>query len=255
MSEQDLQELERELLELGRSIVTAPPRDDLATAVLARIEGTGGARPSTRPAWLRGRRLGWAVAAATVLLLALIPPVRAAVLELLRIGGVVVREEPPPSGAPGTSAPVTAAPEPGATVVSLPEAERLVGLDVGVPTLLGAPTTVAVAREGRVVELTWQRGGGLTRLDVLNGSLSWGYLKTVWNAVTPTQVNGQEGVWLGSPHLIEWVDRRGSTHREQPRMAGPTLVWVVPGPAGEVTYRLEGPTTLGEAIAIAQSLH
>ena len=91
-----------------------------------------------------------------------------------------------------------------------------------------------------------------TKVDFL--SLAWGYLKTVWNAVTPTQVNGNEAVWLGSPHLIEWVDRSGVSHQDQPRLAGPTLVWVEPGPAGEVTYRLEGPPTLGEAIAVAQSV-
>src|SRR5262245_10339563 len=114
MSEQGFDVLERELAELGRSISIEPPRDDLVATVLARIgtddpdevglrlaetAGAGqAAAPSGRPRWLRGRRLGWAVAAATVLVLALVPPVRAAVLELLHIGGVVVRQQPAPSG-------------------------------------------------------------------------------------------------------------------------------------------------------------
>ncbi|MGW5238968.1 hypothetical protein ACWEOW_08550 [Monashia sp. NPDC004114] len=268
MPEPGFDVLERELVELGRSIVTAPPPDDLVSAVLARIDvgpdpasdPTGGAvldgsspTGSSGRRWLHGRRLGWAIAAATVLLLALIPPVRAAVLELLRIGGVVVREEPAPRGLPTTAPAATVAPEPGATAATLAEAERAVGSHIAVPASLGPPSQVAVARGGRLAELTWVRDGRTTRLDVFAGSLSWGYLKTVWNAMTPTLVNGNEAVWFGSPHLIEWVDRTGTTHRDQPRLAGPTLVWVVPGESAEVTYRLEGPRTLAEAVEIAQS--
>ncbi len=261
--------LERELVELGRSIVTAPPPDGLVSAVLARIESGPEAAPDTAdgapvgvpgtndpPArrWLHGRRLGWAIAAATVLLLALIPPVRAAVLDLLRIGGVVVREEPAPRGLPTLPTPgVTIAPEPGATASTLAAAERAVGFHIAVPASLGPPSQVAIARENRVAELTWVRDGRTTRLDVFAGSLSWGYLKRVWNAITPTQVNGNEAVWFGSPHLIEWVDHTGATHHDQPRLAGPTLVWVVSGQSADVTYRLEGPQTLAEAVEIAQS--
>jgi hypothetical protein len=268
--------LERELVELGRSIATAPPRDDLVTAVLSRIDprvpgladeagrdntsAVPGAAASSPRRWLRGRRLGWAIAAATVLLLALIPPVRAAVLELLRIGGVVVREEPAPSGLPTSQtsgAPEgTLAPAPGSTPATLAEAERALGFDIAVPASLGPPSQVAVARGGRVAELTWLRDGRTTRLDALAGSLSWGYVKSVWNEITPTQVNGHEAVWFGSPHLIEWVDHTGTTHRDEPRLAGQTLVWVVPasgGATGEITYRLEGPQTLSEALEVAQS--
>jgi hypothetical protein len=262
MSEPDFAVLERELVELGRSLVTEPPRTDLASNVLARIAteaeagapsgAPSGATAYGPPTWLRGRRLGWAIAAATVLVLALIPPVRAAVLELLHVGGVVVRQEPAPSGAPRTGSP-TASPQPGATAVTLEQAQRAVGFHVGVPASLGAPTSVALARDGKVVELTWRQGNRAIRLDVFDGSLSWGFLKTVWSGVTPTQVKGQQAVWLDSPHLIEWVDRAGSSHREQPRLAGPTLAWVEPGPAGEVTYRLEGPKTLPDALTIAES--
>ena len=70
---------------------------------------------------------------------------------------------------------------------------------------------------------------------------------------TPTQVTGHDAVWFGSPHLIEWVDRRGESHSEPPRLAAPTLVWVVPSARGEVTYRLEGPSTLTEALRVAES--
>ena len=92
----DRPDLEDELVALGRALVTDPPRDDLADLVLARLAAPAGAshRRVRRPF---GRRLGWAVAAAVALVLGLLPPVRAAVVELLHIGGIVVREEPRPS--------------------------------------------------------------------------------------------------------------------------------------------------------------
>lgn len=259
----DHDDLERELVALGRSLVVDPPRPDLADTVLARIAAPGAAtHPSVRTSTRRPtrRRLGWAIAAGTVLVLALIPPVRAAVVELLRIGGVVVREEPRPS-APPTTAPAGELPTGGSgatgtgtgTNLSLERAQQLTGVDVAVPAALGPPSSVAVTRGGTVIEMMWDRSGGPVRLDVFVGSLSWGYVKSVWDAVTPTQVTGHEAVWFGSPHLIEWVDRRGESHSEPPRLAAPTLVWVVPSARGEVTYRLEGPSTLPEALRVAES--
>jgi len=249
-------DLEDELVALGRTLVTDPPRDDLAGLVLARLAAPVSAEPAEpirHRATLPGRRLGWAIAAVVVLVLALIPPVRAAVVELLRIGGIVVREEPGPS--PSVTPPTTTSlPGPATgTSLSLPRAEQVIGADIMVPATLGAPSSVVVTHEGRVAELTWDSPTGTTRLDVFLGSLSWGYLKTVWQAVTPTRVADHEAVWLGSSHLIEWVDREGGTHSEAPRLAGPTLVWVVASPTGEVTYRLEGPSTLTDALRVAGS--
>ncbi|WP_323101529.1 hypothetical protein [Intrasporangium sp. YIM S08009] len=254
--------LERELVELGRWLVTGPPRDDLAANVLARVTAPAPVQSpasSSRPTHAQRparRRLAWAVAAAVALALALVPPVRAAVLELLRLGGVVVREEPRPVPTSTATAP-TSTPAPGAsgTPVTLATAARAVGAPVAVPSVLGPPDAVVLVHGGRVVELSWgpraATGGAPTRLDVFVGSLSWGYVKTVWDAVTPTQVSGHDALWFGAPHRIEWVDRSGGTHAEQPRLAGPTLVWVVPSPAGEVTYRLEGPAGLDAALRIA----
>lgn len=250
--------LEDELLALGRSILTEAPRDDLADTVLARVTApeVGSAAPPRPPTRVLRRRVGWAVAATVALALALIPPVRAAVVELLRIGGIVVREEPAP--VPQTTRPATSVPNTGSSTgsgaaVTLPRAEQLIGADIRLPALLGPPSMVAVTHEDRVVEVTWDRPSGPVRLDVLVGSLSWGYVKTVWQEVTPVSVDGHEGVWLGATHLVEWVDRAGAIHSERPRLAGPTLVWVVPAAGGEVTYRLEGAADLPSALALARS--
>ncbi len=68
-------------------------------------------------------------------------------------------------------------------------------------------------------------------------------------------------MWFADAHLIEWTDRSGRTESSPPRVAGPTLVWVGDvGDAGgiggdnEITYRLEGPTTLDAAMAIAKTV-
>ena len=287
-----LEPLEAELIALGRTLVVDPPRVDLAERVLARIAeadaedaGAPVAR-STSPvvvgrSWLSGwrsprlpnplpnrlrawltslgtrKRRALATVVAALLVVVLVPPVRAAVLDLFRIGGVTVREVPSPSGAPATTDPGSpAATSPATAVVgSLEEASDRVGFEIATPSGLGAPTTIAVTREGRVVELTWGAGAGSTRLDVFDGSLSFGYLKSVWQAVTPTDVEGKEAVWLAEPHLIEWTDRAGATVASAPRVAGPTLVWVDRDEAGrEITYRLEGPATLDSAKAIAESV-
>ena len=283
-SPQPLDPLEAELIALGRTLVVDPPAVDLAERVLARIAETQGedagapAAPSTSPVvvgrsrfsgWLPARLPAWltslraprrralATAIAALLVVVLVPPVRAAVLDLFRIGGVTVQEVPSPSGGSASTDPERPAPtSPNAILVgSLAEASNRVGFDIAAPPGLGAPTSIAVTRDARVVELTWGTGAGSTRLDVFNGSLSFGYLKSVWQAVTPTDVDGKEGVWFSAPHLIEWTDRAGVTVSSAPRVAGPTLVWVDRDQAGrEITYRLEGASTLDAAKAIAESV-
>ncbi|WP_353953248.1 hypothetical protein V6K52_07435 [Knoellia sp. S7-12] len=268
MSEQTLtpDPLEAELIALGRTLVVDPPSTDFAERVLMRISETEdgyAVRPisrlrSTLSTWLSRlsdpRRRAAAVAIASLLVVVLVPPVRAAVLDFFRIGGVTVREVPPPTGVGTSTGPAPTTSGSGA-VSSLAEASGRVGFDVTAPPQLGPPTSIAVTREGRVVELTWGAGPTSTRLDVFKGSLSFGYLKSVWHAVTPTEVATKEAVWFDDAHLIEWVDRAGRTESAPPRVAGPTLVWVNGvGGENEITYRLEGPTTLDAAKAIAESV-
>jgi hypothetical protein len=253
--------LERELRGLGRSLGTEPPRDDLVAQTLSRIREDQ-AVPARVPHARIRRRIAWAIAALAVLVVAAVPPVRAAVLELLRLGAVVVRQEPGPAPTPSSSsdAPSANAPAPTASpsALSVSEARAAVTFPFTVPTVLGPPTTVAVTHEGRVVELTWtssasSRSSAPIRLDVLAGSPDWGYLKRAWTELTPTRVGEHNGLWIGAEHQLQWVDRSGATQPAPARAAGPTLLWVVPTVAGEVTYRLEGPATLARATQIASS--
>lgn len=200
---------------------------------------------------LAPRRLRTRIAASITALvagLAVVPPVRAAVLEWFSIGGVTVRQEPTapdPTGSGSTGQNGSAVP-----VDSVADAGALVGIDVAVPGSLGAPTEIVVTRDARVVELTWGSGADAIRLDVFAGSPDYGYLKSVQD-VEWTDVAGNSAVWLAEPHTLQWIDRRGGAEAAEPRIAGPTLVWAVPAAAGEVTYRLEGVPTRAEAVALA----
>src|SRR5688500_734528 len=91
--------LTAELRALGRTITIAPPPDDLVEQVLARLP----AEPTRRRSpgrWLlaRRRRLVAVIVAVVIIGLGLTPPVRAAVIEWLRIGGVLIRTAPAPTG-------------------------------------------------------------------------------------------------------------------------------------------------------------
>jgi hypothetical protein len=95
-------DLEQELRELGRTLIVAPPPDDLGERVLVRVrtESASRGRLSTWWGWLTSsrRRLVAAIVAALLIGLVLTPPVRAAVVEWLRIGGVLIKSAPPPAG-------------------------------------------------------------------------------------------------------------------------------------------------------------
>jgi hypothetical protein len=96
-----------------------------------RTEGPCCGRLSTWWHWLTGsrRRLVAAIVAAVLIGLVLTPPVRAAVVEWLRISGVLIKSAPPPA-APSVS------PEPVPTsgpALSLDQAQAMVDFRVGVP--------------------------------------------------------------------------------------------------------------------------
>ena len=234
--------LERELLDLGRALEVDAPRTGLEDAVLALV---------TAPVPLRvpRRRRLLVAAVAALVALALVPPVRAAVVELLRIGGIELERTTTPSPVPSTSRPA------GQGLGSLEDVRSRVDFTVGTATSLGPPDRVALLEEGRVVTQTWGSGPTARHLDAFDGTLDWGYLKTVWSSVRPVTVGGRDAVWLDAPHLTQWVDRSGETRSAAPRLAGPTLIWTSSAGGGpDLTYRLEGVVDLAQALDIARSV-
>jgi hypothetical protein len=127
------------------------------------------------------------------------------------------------------------------------------GRPVLVPDALGAPERVEVADPApdgapRVVSLFYR--SGTVRMDAFDGRIDIGFLKTSSDRAEWRYVNGLTGLYFPRPHAVAYIDRTGLTHTETARLAGPTLVWE----AGPLTYRLEGPFTVDEAIAVAGSV-
>ena len=161
--------LEDELRALGRTLVVGPPPEDLVERVLS---GLPAGRRRRRPwAWLRARRrrLVAAIIAVVILGLGLTPPVRAAVIEWLRVGGVLIRTEPRTVG----PSPTPQAPPRTGRTVTLAEARDLVNFPVGVPAALGTPERIAVSDDRRIVSMDWGSGAGQVHLDQFDGRLSW----------------------------------------------------------------------------------
>ncbi len=241
--------LEEELRALGRTLVVDPPPDDLVERVLTRLPPRRRRRPW---GWLRARRRRLvAVIIAVVLLgLGLTPPVRAAVVEWLRIGGVLIRTQPPVTGPSPTPQPP---PRTGRTV-TLAEARSMVSFPVGVPEAIGAPQRIAVSEDRRVVSMDWGSGADQVHLDQFDGELSWLFIKRSRDSFTVVTVDGRDAVWFGSAHAVSYVDRSGLERTEQSRIAGPCLVWERPVGGVLVTARLEGNLAQAEAVAAAESL-
>lgn len=243
-----------DLVRAGRSLAIDPVPDDLAERVLAAIP----AAPPVRRGrallgwgWLRAHRRRWvaAVITAVIIALALTSPVRAAVIEWLRVGGVVVKTGAPPVATP------TPAPPTGDQVMNLAQARASVGFAIGVPAQLGAPDKITVSADRRVVGMDWTVDGREVHLDQFDGSMSWAFVKQHWTEVTPTQIGGQDAVWLPDAHEIVYVDRDGVERPETARISGPCLVWQPTLDQRGTTARLEGIPRLATARAIAESLH
>jgi hypothetical protein len=246
----DLDSLEAELRAFGRTLIVELPADDLTERVLAALPPT---RPRRSPrAWLRvrRRRIIAVIIAAVIIGLGLTPPVRAAVIEWLRIGGILISTSPPVSGPSPTPQPP---PRSGPTL-SLAEAQAKVSFPIGVPDALGAPDRIAVSADRWVVSMDWGSGPDQLHLDQFDGELSWIFLKKTGQPFEVTSVSGRDAVWFASAHEISYVDREGRERTEQARIAGPCLIWERPVSGRRVTMRLEGDQPRDRAITVAESI-
>ncbi|MET8093432.1 hypothetical protein [Micromonospora sp. NPDC005220] len=234
-------DLERELRDLS-AWLDIPDPPDVTARVRVRL---------SRPA----RRWRSIVAAALVALIvvAVVPPTRAAIADvvtgLLRFAGVSIATAPAPTPAGGTASPL-----PGQRAVALDEAQRAVRFPIRLPAKLGPPERVLVAdpdATGRYRVATLLYDGGALRVDAFDGHLDLAFHKEVSPpGANWVQVNGDFAVWVDGPHVLSYVDRAGGIRRETARLAASTLIWQ----DNEVSYRLEGDLTKAEAIEIARSL-
>lgn len=242
--------LDAELRALGQTLVVAAPTDDLVEQVLARLPAEPAPSPPRGRGRTRRRRVVAAIVALVIIGLGLTPPVRAAVVEWLRIGGVLVRTEPPVTGpSPTPSPPPTIGPR-----VTLAQAKALVDFPVGVPTELGPPDRVSVSTDRRIVAMDWGSGADQLHLDQFDGELSWMFLKRTGDPFQVTSVDGQDAIWFATAHSISYLDRDGRERNEPARIAGPSLVWERTVDGRRVTLRLEGDQPLVAAVAAAESV-
>jgi hypothetical protein len=227
-------DLETGLRDLGAHL-DVPPAPDVTAAVLDRLD-----TPASR------RRVPRLVTAAVAALLALAaamvvsPAVRAAVFDLLRIGGVEIHQnEPAPT-------PTSETPLPGEHDVTLAQARETVDFTLRLPAGLGEPDTVRIL-EDRVVSMSF----GDLRIDQFDGGLGPMFEKfAAAEDVHRVSVGDLPGVWVDRPHVVLYVDEDGMLREEAARLAGSTLIWEDDG----VTYRVEGDLTETEALAVAESL-
>jgi hypothetical protein len=239
-------ELEFALRDLGGHLaVPEPSFDGLTDAVLARLDEP--APPARRPVWLKVAAVIVVLALALGVLITVSPPVRAAVLHLLKFAGIEFStDSAPPTGLP------TIAPLPGERVVDLATARRESRWPVQVPEKLGEQEWVLLADGSppRVVSLSYRAGA--VRLDQFDGSIDIALYKKLVQGqeMSFTSVGRDTGLWVDGPHEVIYVDRAGEYHTESARLSGKTLIWQ----HGTVTLRLEGDFTLDEALTIARSV-
>jgi len=228
-----MSELELRLEELGRELAF-PTAPDLAPAVLERT--------SRKPfAW---GRLSAAVALAVVALAAAfsVPQARTAILRFFHLGGAtVVRVGTLPqaterSNAAGLGEPVT-----------LREAQRRAGIQLQLPP--GKRPTRAYLLGDALVTVVLEADGKPVRLSEF-GSFGPGSLQKLTaqeTRVEPARVDGGQALWIEGPHAFEYFGRNG--FRQAPvRQQGNVLLWL----RGDLTLRLEGQLTKGQALALAR---
>ncbi|MFL6122811.1 hypothetical protein [Actinophytocola sp.] len=220
--------------------VPEPP--DVTGAVLSRLAERGPSR------WRTVVAAAVAALVALVTAMAVSPAVRAAVYDLLRVGGVEIHVDEP---APVRPVPSVEPPLPGERDVSVAEARRAVRFGLRLPTDLGPPATVRLIDGDRVVSMAFGSAHGQVRVDEFDGGLDPMFAKfTLAADVHHVTVAGTPAVWVDRPHPVIYTDRDGTLREETARLAGSTLIWAKDG----VTYRVEGELTERQAMGIAESL-
>lgn len=228
-------DLQASLRDLGRRL-DVPPTPDVTTAVLNRLDAPA---PSSRRV---PRLVTAAIAALLALATAMVvsPAVRAAVFDLLRIGGVDIHQNEP-------GPPTVETPQLGDRDLSQADAREAVDFALRLPAGLGEPDTVRVT-DDRVVSMSF----GDIRIDQFDGGLDPVFEKfAMAEDIHRISVGDQPGIWVDRPHTVIYIDEQGVTREEAARLAASTLIWEDDG----VTYRVEGDLTQPEALAIAESMN
>jgi hypothetical protein len=254
-----LEELDRELRELGRQ-VRAEASPDLAGTVRARLEVLEKVRPRRRRR-LRNVALG-VVAALLVGIPALPAEARNKLISWLHIPGVRVTKSTSPPPTPRPPTPDLGMGEP----VSFGEAQGAVRFRIEQPTdprlprptrvLLGyaaVPAVTLVYPPANGIPRAPETGAGIVLSEFIGGFEKQVFEKILYgvSGARETSVRGSPALWLSGPQSVVLL----ATHNAErypfvPRQSANSLLWVHNG----ITLRLEGSVSLDVALVIASTI-
>ena len=227
--------LDRVLEGLSHSVDWPEPTEHLVTRVTTRIGSERGRRA------VGLRRWAWAVAAAALVLVALLPGAREAVADLFQEAGVRIGFVDEVSSELGHDLQL------GERVAS-EEASARAAFELRYPQALGLPEETYIHGAG-MVSMLWegpvlfsQRAGGTT------------YAEKAISSDTPVigvEMADGHALWIESAgHSFTYLDTQGNQIAETTRLAGNVLLWSADG----VDHRLELTGDLDSALEIAESL-
>ncbi|MBZ0303740.1 MAG: hypothetical protein K8J31_28630 [Anaerolineae bacterium] len=201
------------------------------------------------PARRRSLRLAWAGALLTVLAaVVLIAPLRAAVMEWLRIGVITIGIGEAPTLTPALPTLLNLFGE-----TTMAEAQAAAGFPLRQPADFGPPDRVyQQSADGRAFVLVWledpvARRPAISLYQFAADSPAYGKMLSI---AANTQVHDAPAIWTDVPHLLQYQGISGVFTQRAFLVEGHVLIWAEAG----VTYRLESTLTEAETVAIAESL-
>lgn len=217
-------------------------------------------RPARRPATFARPampRWAWAMIIAATVLAGLMaaPGVRAAVVEMLRLGAVrifLIEPTPSPDEEQAIAAPLASALDL-AGETTLTAARQQISFSILLPAYpadLGQPDHVFVQElDGPTVVLVWLQPGreDQARMSLTQVGAGFSFDKRNVRQIEETVVDGRWALWIDGPHLLQSSDGNPELRR---LVQGHVLLWQ----QGDVTYRLETDLPLAEAKKVAESL-
>lgn len=267
LSNQELNKLLATRLEQVAPDFPYPPLPDIEQRVNHQLAQETSPRP------LQTYRWAWAIIVVGVVLAGVlaVPPVRAALLEILQLGSVrILLSEPTPTATVPPPTPdanlATSIPPPNSAPLSsvldlagettLAEAQAQIDFTLRLPTYpadVGQPNRVFLQESGGpIIIMVWLDPD---QPDQVKLSLHLLGKNTYAQKIQPqliehTEVNGQPALWTHGPYLLQFQDGNTTTTNPGRLIDGHTLIWL----EDEITYRLETDLPLTEAVRVAESL-
>jgi hypothetical protein len=233
-----------------------PPIPDISRQVLPRL------KPAPLKPQLCVHKQAGALIVLFFVMTALLatPPVRAQILDFLRVGVVKILQVPP-GETPVASSEMH--PSPAVLIPSLQSiagetdlqtAQKRVPFHIrlpGYPADLGEPDYVFLQdMAGPLVVLVWMDSQETERVQHslhIVGQGSYAIAKFMPSTIETTEVKGMPAAWAEGPYVL--MMKNGSQENFR-LIEGHVLIWE----EGELTYRLETDLPLEEAVRIAESL-